>query len=133
MTRVSATCRLLVLEHHTEVAFAARDDHFVSRQRAVQRIFVRNKGAHVELALRHELDHRGHVAIFGPADISRRIVIALIFVAAIVASGAVGARHEQRQLLFVVELARHVHADLAHDHDAGAITGQLCGEVKRFA
>ena len=66
-----------------------------------------------------------HVPLLGPAHVADGIVDAGFLIERIVATRAVRARQEERQLLVVVGTARDLHTDRTHHNHAASIPAKL--------
>src|SRR5450631_3497994 len=90
---------------------------------------MRDQRLQIELALRHELKERLHVAGFGPTHVANGIVAALLLVSCVIAARTVGTRDAEVELFAVVEAALDVHADSANSDHRAAVTRYLGGEI----
>ena len=66
-----------------------------------------------------------HVAVFRPADVGKRVVLALVFIAGIVTSRAVGSRHEDLNLFQVTLVPGEAEFDRSHVNDAAAVAANF--------
>src|SRR5262245_37004301 len=74
-----------------------------------------------------------HVALLGPAHIAERVIDAILFIRTVVTTWAVRPRETDLQLLLVVGVARHVHADHADGDYHGPVAGEARRELNRVA
>ena len=121
-----------VAEQQADAALLAALDPLVGADRVVERQHRRDERVEVQPALGHQVQEAGHVAPLGPADIPDRVVDAALLVGRVVASGAVGAREADVQLLGVVLGPGQVEAALADVDDPRPVAGQLGGELDRL-
>jgi len=75
---------------------------------------VRHQRFHVEPSVRHHVEHSLEVALLGPADEAHRIIVTLVLVLRVIASGAVGARDLEAQLLLEEVVTRQLQPSHAH-------------------
>ena len=121
----------LVLEHDAERRALGADAAVrTPRGACVDGDALGDERLDVDLPGRDELEKRGHVAPLGPADVADRIVEPALLVLAVVAARPVRARHAQLELLLVVRGARHLHPDVADDHDAAAVAAELARRAR---
>ena len=92
---------------------------------------MRHQSTRLQLALGDQVEERRHVALLGPAHVANRVVDAVLLVGAVVAAWPIRARQPKLQLLFVVRVARHVHADHADGDDHGAVARQAGRQLDR--
>ena len=109
-------------QQHADGEFAFRAGHqFVSVGGLLNGKPVRGQGLHVQLPRRRHLQKRRHVAAFGPAHVTDRIIAALFLVIGIIAAGAVGPGLQDFQFLFEINVARDIHLDVADNDDLGPV------------
>ena len=87
--------RLLILQHDSQIGFAAALNQFVGVRCLFNREAVRDQRPHVELASSHQVEHGLDIALLGPANVGGRIIVPAFFVIGIVTPRAVGTGNDE--------------------------------------
>ena len=69
------------------------------------------------------------VALLSPAHETNGVVVAMLLISRVVATGAVGAAHLERKLLFVEKIATQIQAGDANQHNAASLATGLGSNV----
>ncbi len=123
-----------IIEYDRQIRLAAALDQTIRRFRFGDGKAMRNERRQIEPTGAHQIQHRLHVTLFGPAHMRRRIIVAALLVLGIVASRPVGTRDDELRLLEVVRPPRQIESDGADSDDAAfrphSLAGQSNGTVR---
>ena len=114
-----------IVEQNCEAVLARVHDDFVCLGRFFERNAMRDQALEPQALLRSQAQELFHVALFCPADVRKRVVLALAFIAGIVAARTVRPCHEDLDLFQITLVPGKVEFDCSHVHDATAIAANF--------
>src|SRR5579859_3084219 len=69
------------------------------------------EGRQIKASCSHQMEECLQVPLFGPSNVTRRVVVSPLLILGVIASGTVGAGHDKLRLLEVERPSREVEAD----------------------
>ena len=117
----------MVRQQDGKAARPGVQDRMIRRGRFPERKPVRDQRLYLHLPAADQPEKLFHVAVLRPTHVRKRIVLALLLVARVVAARPVRARHEQLDFLPVHVVPREAHVHGTHDNQATAVPADLQG------
>src|SRR5579863_5933051 len=91
-----------------------------------------NQRIHIDAAVRHHIHYRFKVPLRRPADVGKRVIMAVLFVSWVMPARSIGTGNLKRKFLFVEVVARKFKSRHANEYNPASFSAHKCRLVNGF-